>query len=488
MRDIRTIPKEILATGTDNITRDTGSILYFILENNLFGHDFISENGSLFITEEVFDDLCARARVFADHSGKNAEEKILFLTERLQASLPLTASRLETFFPECGILPRVRYRLLDWAVFALDKEAHLLTSDEAGALVRQMDHNASLEAVRAFCGFLEWMRIKYRDTRYAVTAIPPARRSTSTAGQAYGIATVASLYYYLFCEDAVRQEGLVRRACESEDSAHAWTYLSIHLVSALRDTDLARLLHPVLPDPPAEVLEKIYAGTYEDTVYAAAVRSTMKRLGYIHMMPNKTRNCQAVPELVLVIPQSLEPHFGRLFMACEAHLRLSGRPADSPLFRKVTAYNKLCASLGNNIGSLFKERDASPVALAKSYLQCLETAGGSSSADKSLSAVHGYMLASMARSHKGGPAGFAETTAAYLKDSGLGIISPEQTARELFDRGILSCLPSMLLDLVTDGAYKRLDFSQQEPWPVPPGCGKHHASYAPGQASQPGSP
>ena len=71
------------------------------------------------------------------------------------------------------------------------------------------------------------------------------------------------------------------------------------------------------------------------------------------------------------------------------------------------------------------------------------------------------MLASMARSHKGGPAGFAETTAAYLKDFGLGIISPEQTARELFDRGILSCLPSMLLDLVTDGAYKRLDFSQQ---------------------------
>ena len=461
MRDIRDIPGEILAAGGAGRTQNTSSVLSFILQNHLFGHEAAQENGSLMVTDEAFGDLCARSRIFAAHAGNSTDEKIRFLADTLHSLFPVTARRLEAFFPECGILPRIRYRLLDWAVFALRREVHLLSSDEAGELVRQMDRDTSLEAVKAFCAFLEWMRVKHRDTCYSVTVIPPARRSTSSAGEAYGITVVAALYYYLFCNEAILQEDLIRRACESEASAHAWLYLSIHLVSALRDTDLERLLHPALPDPPQEVLQNIKAGSYGASVYTEAVHTTMKRLGYIHMEPNKTRHHKAVPELVLVIPQSLEPHFGRLFLACEAHLQLSGRPADSPLFGKVTAYSRIRACLGENIGSLFKERDASPVALARSYMQCLETAGAASSASKGLAAVHGYMLASMARSHKGGPAGFAETTAAYLKDFGLGLISPQQTARELFDRGILSCLPSMLLDLITDGAFKTLDFSQQ---------------------------
>lgn len=461
MKNIRDITDGIPASGPSDPAQDSNAVLYFIMQNHLFGHDYVYENGNLMVTGEAYQDLCGRARIFLAHAGDTLEEKVRFLTDTLRVAFPITALRLEAFFDECAILPRIRYRLLDWAVYALHTEVHHMSSDEAGSLIRRMDHDASLESVKTFCAFLEWMRAKYRDTGYSVTVIPPARRSRSTASQAYGLTVVAALYYYLFCEEAVLQENLVQRACSNETSAHAWLYLSIHLVSALRDTDLDRLMHPVLPDPPDQVLQKIKAGAYEDAVYAAAVHSTMKRLGYIHMTPNKTKRHHAVPEIVLIIPQSLEPHFGRLFMACEAHLELSGRPVDSPLFGKITAYSRITSSLGENIGSLFKERDASPLALARSYMQCLEAAGAGSSADKSLTAVHGYMLASMARSHKGGPAGFAETTAAYLKDFGLGLISPEQTAREMFDRGILSCLPSMLLDLITDGAFKSLDFSQQ---------------------------
>lgn len=461
MKDIREIPHMIRECGGQGSASAGREALYFILENHLFGHEAVTDNGTLTVPDEAFDDLYRRAAAFLSQAGKDISEKIHFLEGSLRQALPCTAQRLDTFFSSYDIMPRIRYRLLDWAVFALHGEAHLLTSGETEGLVRQMNLETSLEAVKVFCSFLEWMRTTYRDTCYSVTVIPPASRSRSTAGQAYGLSVMAALYYGLFCEEAIGQQNLVQRACERETSAHAWTYLSIHLVSALRDTDLAGLAHPALPDPPAEVLAKVKSGAYGDEVYTNAVHSTMRRFGYIHMAPNKTRCHQGVPELVLVIPQSLEPHFGRLFMLCEAHLQLSGRPLDSPLFKKVTDYYTLRACLGDTIGSIFRERNASPLALARSYLQCLEAAGASSSADKGLAAVHGYMLASMARSHKSGPGGFAETTAAYLKDFGLGIISPEQTAREMFDRGILSCLPSMLLDLITDGAYKSLDFSQQ---------------------------
>lgn len=461
MKDIRIIPDEA-AAGRGPLEPDKKNrILYFIMENRLFGHEAVPEEGTLMVSEEAFCDLAQRSLTFISHSGDDIPVKIFALKKIIWAALPVTSQRLDVFFIEHTVPRSTQYRLLDWAAAYLKSEAHLMDSGEAAGIIRQMNCITSLDAVRTFCFFLEWMRVTYHDTRYSVAIIPPASRSRSTAGQAYGIGVMAALYYYLFNEEAIRQQDLITRACTNEVSANAWTYLSIHLVSALRDTDLARITHPSLPEAPEEVLMKVKADSYDDGVYRSAVHSTMKRLGYIHMQPNKTHAGSGIPELVLVIPQSLEVHFGRLFLICEAHRRLSGKPDDGPLFKKVTDYNRLRSCLGENIGSIFKERNASPVGLAKSYLQCLEAGCASSSADKRHSAVHGYMLASMARSHKNGPEGFAETTAAYLKDFGLGIISPEQTAREMFDRGILSCLPSMLLDLITDGVYKNLDFSQQ---------------------------
>jgi len=187
------------------------------------------------------------------------------------------------------------------------------------------------------------------------------------------------------------------------------------------------------------------------------LKAMMSRLGYLHMKPHKVQNHQNIEDIFLSIPQSLEGHFGLVFLICEAHFQINRAGEDGPLFRKVTAYSQIRSCLGENVGALFLERDASPVALAKSFLQLVELEG----AGNGIKALNGYMLASLARSHKGGPDGFAITTAAYLRDFGLGIVSPETTAKAMFDRGILSCLPSMLLDIITEGTYRTLDFTQQ---------------------------
>lgn len=56
---------------------------------------------------------------------------------------------------------------------------------------------------------------------------------------------------------------------------------------------------------------------------------------------------------------------------------------------------------------------------------------------------------------------FAQTTTLYLKDAQLGQLKPEMVAKELFERGVLSMVPSMLLTIVTRGKYKELSPSQQ---------------------------
>ena len=81
--------------------------------------------------------------------------------------------------------------------------------------------------------------------------------------------------------------------------------------------------------------------------------------------------------------------------------------------------------------------------------------------EKSELNIKGYFLAALARSHKGSYDEFAQTTTTYLKDAQLGLLQPEMVAKELFERGVLSMVPSMLLTIVTRGKYKELNPSQQ---------------------------
>lgn len=72
-----------------------------------------------------------------------------------------------------------------------------------------------------------------------------------------------------------------------------------------------------------------------------------------------------------------------------------------------------------------------------------------------------YMLAALARSHKGSYGEFAQTTYTYLKDAKLSGLTPEFVAQELFERGVLSCIPSMLLRTICGDDYAKLSVGNQ---------------------------
>ena len=75
--------------------------------------------------------------------------------------------------------------------------------------------------------------------------------------------------------------------------------------------------------------------------------------------------------------------------------------------------------------------------------------------------VKGYMLAALARSHKGTYGEFAEHTSTYLNDAKMSGYTPEFVAKELFERGVLSVIPSMLLKMVAGDEYKKLSVKGQ---------------------------
>ena len=75
--------------------------------------------------------------------------------------------------------------------------------------------------------------------------------------------------------------------------------------------------------------------------------------------------------------------------------------------------------------------------------------------------MRGYMMAALARSHKGSFGSFAQTTFDYLKDARLSGYTPEVIARELLERGVMSYVPDMLMQIIEPDTYKSLPMREQ---------------------------
>jgi hypothetical protein len=71
------------------------------------------------------------------------------------------------------------------------------------------------------------------------------------------------------------------------------------------------------------------------------------------------------------------------------------------------------------------------------------------------------MLAALARSHKGGIGKLADTTDIYLKDAQFSGYSPEFIIRQMFERGVFSFIPAVLLEVYTGDGYTKLPITKQ---------------------------
>ena len=177
--------------------------------------------------------------------------------------------------------------------------------------------------------------------------------------------------------------------------------------------------------------------------------------------PNKTASANGIGVVKFHIPTSCEDHFGKLFALAEAHRQIEGC-ADSPIIRKISTYAEITRYMGEEIGSLFLESDFRSRSATKSYLQSIYMfADDVLDEDADGLSIKGYMLAALARSHKGAYGEFAATTFEYLKDAKLSGLTPEFVVFELLERGVLSFIPSMLLKMVTNTEYTKLNVRNQ---------------------------
>ena len=374
---------------------------------------------------------------------------------------PSTSELFNQFVKEEKLGKSDTFYLLDFLAYNLTKDLFLYSDSEVEKLVEVATENLTKLLGNVLIQFIKWLLNK-GVTRYRVSFEMTKRYTIESTNGAYELDEYLELMYYLFNEDYIIKNDMLSKAANSKDYADTWLYLGLHFICALRTTDLERLGHPKLTREPLEVLEAVVDGTWSSSEARRTLLSITTRLTYLNLTPNKTKNASNVTQLKFHVPESCQVLIGTLLAICEAHFQLQiPYNAENPLIRRIKTYEKITSYMGEEIGNLFLERNFSSRSANKSYLQSVAMLADDILEDKSELNIKGYFLAALARSHKGDFNEFAQTTTTYLKDAQLGQLKPEMVAKELFERGVLSMIPSMLLTIVTRGKYKELSPSQQ---------------------------
>lgn len=374
---------------------------------------------------------------------------------------PSTSELFNQFVKEEKLGKSDTFYLLDFLAYNLTKDLFLYSDSEVEKLVEVATENLTKLLGNVLIQFIKWLLNK-GVTRYRISFEMTKRYTIESTNGAYELDEYLELMYYLFNEDYIIKNDMLSKAANSKDYADTWLYLGLHFICALRTTDLERLGHPKLTREPLEVLEAVVDGTWSSSEVRRTLLSITTRLTYLNLTPNKTKNASNVTQLKFHVPESCQVLIGTLLAICEAHFQLQiPYNLESPLIRRIKTYEKITSYMGEEIGNLFLERNFSSRSANKSYLQSVAMLADDILEDKSELNIKGYFLAALARSHKGDFNEFAQTTTTYLKDAQLGQLKPEMVAKELFERGVLSMIPSMLLTIVTRGKYKELSPSQQ---------------------------
>lgn len=374
---------------------------------------------------------------------------------------PSTSELFVQFAEEEKLSETNRFYLLDFLAYYLTKDLFLYSDAEVETLVEVATEALTKLQGNILIQFIKWLLNK-GITRYRVSFEMTKRYTIESANGAYELDEYLELMYYLFNEDYIIKNDMLSKAANSKNYADTWLYLGLHFICALRSTDLERLGHPKLTREPLEVLEAVVDGTWSSSEARRTLLSITTRLTYLNLTPNKTKNASNVAQLKFHVPESCQVLIGTLLAICEAHFQLQiPFNAENPLIRQIKTYEKITSYMGEEIGNLFLERNFSSRSANKSYLQSVAMLADDVLEEKSELNIKGYFLAALARSHKGDFNEFAQTTTTYLKDAQLGQLKPEMVAKELFERGVLSMIPSMLLTIVTRGKYKELSPSQQ---------------------------
>ena len=431
-----------------------------LVNNNWYGCHPVLESGKLMLSDEGIQKIAKEISVYCNLYYSNEQEKTDYLIEELANIMPKTATLLSKYFKANKIDYKSRHNLADFLLSFLPGELAESTDLEISSLMEKGYEVLPKVYGDILADFINWTNTKVK-TIYRNHYFMGKYADRTEESSAYDPDNYLAILYHLYNSEYIAENDMYSRAAESKNYADTWLFLSLHFLCALRNTDLERIPHPRLMKAPDTVLEEIGNNTFSPESARSIVYSIMWTLETFRLTPHKTQGVSGVGTLKFFVPESVEIHIGTLFAAAEAHYQIANEDTSKPLVRRITTYEQIARYMGDEIGDLFLEANFRSRSANKSYLQMIYILTDEILGVNDDFHVKGYMLAALARTHKGSYGDFAKTTSIYLKDAKMNGYTPEFIAKEMFERGVLSMTVSMLLKMLIGKQYNKLSVEGQ---------------------------
>lgn len=440
------------AESIGSLYRDTrpcrDDLFEFMDANEWFGQVLMGNGDEIYLRDMA--PAMQPLMVWLKAYRQSPEKKIAVIFDAYQGRFPLTCGWYKDFMVEkADSGPDGHLRVLDYILSSISREITEYDESEIQVILAGADKYLAVANTKLLLEFLYGMKKKGLVIRWRYEI--HSRRVIERENSAYTMADFAKMAYWTFNRDAWEEKTLVEKAAASKRCADLWLFIALHFICAWRKTDMERLPFPEPPYPGKILRERILDHSFEEDAAVSLADGWIFLIGILAMKPKKTDNYCGVPELKIFIPESLKVPFGIILALALSHHK-TGEAC-------VMAYAEISLIknfFGAGFAAIAGRRHFKTRRANKAFLQGIEMI-----ADDTPGKAKGYMLAALARSHKGGIGTLADITEIYLKDENFTGYRPEFILREMFERGIFGFIPAMLLESYAGTQFKRLSISAQ---------------------------
>lgn len=428
-----------------DICRCRDDLLGFLDRNAWFGQ--VPAGTGRETTVPDYECMRDAMRLWLSAYQKPSREKLQLLLEQYRNRMPETCALYQEFAETEGIADKPGgWKILDFILSSCDRELSLYSQGGLDRLMEETKGRLPVGSTKLLAKFIA-EEVRNGQCLYEIHS----RRQKELNKDAYSLGDFSVMAYCVFNQESWKENRLVEKALSSRRSANLWLFTALHFFGAVRQSDLIRFPVPALPYPQEMLKAMIQGGTYRDKDARAVAEEFVLRMKYQPMLPSKTARYQGVPELKFFLPESLKEAVGWIISVRLTHYR-AGEPLAVPVQDLVSAKKFFGEPFAEALGNRrFQTRRAN-----KAYMQGIELV-----TEDVPGKPKGYMLAALARSHKGGIGTLPEMTDIYLKDAAFSGYRPEFILREMFERGIFGFVPAMMLERYAGEGYRRLDVSLQ---------------------------
>lgn len=417
----------------------------FMDANKWFGLEYTGKGREICVAS--LDPITDRLQLWLKAYGRSREEKVDLMLEAYEPVLPGTCWMFRKYIADNDCKGKdSTWKALDFLLYTLDGEIAFYDEQRIRSLILRANKVLPLTGMHLLVDFLNMSSRKEWSYEFQ------GRQLVKTDNSAYSLEQFSIMAYTIFNEESWKEHELIKKASENRKYADLWLFTAIHFAGANRKTDICRLPIPSLPYPPNEIRKKIIDGTLSGKEARAISEELLFRLEMKPIKPSKTKQYSSIPNLKLSIAESVMEPMGIILA-----LSLSWRQPGDPFVSVKTNLQDTRYFFGDEFVKALSGKRFSARRANKSYLQGIEVVADNDSGAK----PKGYILAALARCHKGGIGRLPEMTDIYLRDAKFSGYKPEFILREMFERGIFGFIPALLLEHYLGKSFLRLDVSGQ---------------------------